>query len=68
MFSFKEFLQLSFNLKIVTAAPRLAFWFLWADKRKSCSEGSWVITALLQVTVGRIAYKDGNESLVPLTL
>ncbi len=52
----------------VTAAPRLAFWFLWADKRKSCSKGSWVITSLLQVTVGRIAYRDGNESLVPLTL
>lgn len=52
----------------VTAAPRLAFWFLKADKRKSCSKGSWVITAVPQLTVGRIAYKDGNESLVEPTL
>lgn len=52
----------------ITATLRSAFWFLWADKRKSCSKGSWVITALLQLTVGRIAYKDGDESLVPLTL
>lgn len=52
----------------VTAALRLAFWFLKADKRKSCSKGSWVITAVPQLPVGRIAYKDGKESLVEPTL